>query len=679
METYYSVLDMFDGDRSLSQFLVTILTVPQFANHPAVVDLLANIECAREVQELAKVENGSHFSALHAKAEQIGGFKIDDMALQIVGEAPMLWALLDSLLSARALQKVVIVSLLKKSTNQKANSLSSILGIFLHSTHAPEKVIETMVKIGLSISIDAIHDTVRLLSAESSHVLQYLGQTLLVAYAYDNFDINLKSTVPTAEKSTDTLKHLTSGLLFPLQHGVTRDDLKCSYELWRKSRINPLSDSPQVLEQIPVAKTPIIPASAMDVNNSTVTGNIQAIERLMAQGGVFDPADVEDGESPDVTEYVVLVHGDLGTGEHITSMQQCRSIKTTPWRRFQHIVFMPGLFHLKMAAADAIWRALIQPISACQDQTSLMHDIAQLRPHETGIFGSKPGFRMMHQLIGHDGICRHLDCWQIEVEKMNNAHKTLDDFAISKLSLEELKDIANRLAREYIATYRLTRYENNLLINKYFLLYEELSYAMNIGDIAHIETCIITWTLIFKATGKHKYATCMTEFLINLHFNYPAGLQKAIRYHWLVNPTGKPECFHAVNWCVELNNLFIKVKNGGTGSNRSVTRVILKSPLVEVYRNAHSIIETNFMHTGRTSLQAVPDMKKTFEGLLTKMRSSSPHIHMPRRQSTYLVPDLLDKGHELFEKGWKGIGTEDDGTIVDEVEQPTTEDIVGEL
>ncbi|KAG1905443.1 uncharacterized protein F5891DRAFT_943832, partial [Suillus fuscotomentosus] len=132
-------------------------------------------------------------------------------------------------------QKVVIVSLLKKSTNQKANSLSSILGIFLHSTHAPEKVIKTMVKMGLSISVDAIHDTVRSLSAESSHALQYLGQTLLAAYAYDNFDINLKSTVPTAEKSTNSLKHLTSGLLFPLQHGVTRDDLKCSYELWQKS------------------------------------------------------------------------------------------------------------------------------------------------------------------------------------------------------------------------------------------------------------------------------------------------------------------------------------------------------------------------------------------------------------------------------------------------------------
>ncbi|KIM63644.1 hypothetical protein SCLCIDRAFT_38320, partial [Scleroderma citrinum Foug A] len=53
----------------------------------------------------------------------------------------------------------------------------------------------------------------------------------LACYAYDNFDVDLKSHVPLAEKSTDSLKHLTSGLLFPLKHGVTIDDLKCSEDV----------------------------------------------------------------------------------------------------------------------------------------------------------------------------------------------------------------------------------------------------------------------------------------------------------------------------------------------------------------------------------------------------------------------------------------------------------------
>ena len=69
------------------------------------------------------------------------------------------------------------------------------------------------------------------------------------------------------------------------------------------------------------------------------------------------------------------------------------------------------------------------------------------------------------------------------------------------------------------------QYENSLLLNKYFLLYEELSYAMNHGDIGHLESCIVVWILIFKAMGKHKYADQMTDFLCTVHFDYPEGLR----------------------------------------------------------------------------------------------------------------------------------------------------------
>ena len=131
------------------------------------------------------------------------------------------------------------------------------------------------------------------------------------------------------EKSNETLKHLTSGLFFPLQHGVIKEDLRFSKYLWQRSELNPANNSnstnkksyrdvmkkmccqpsdsrpdihgefntwiflrdliqnikgfeylhseigePEVLEQIPVVKTNIYPAYAMDVNNSTVSGNI---------------------------------------------------------------------------------------------------------------------------------------------------------------------------------------------------------------------------------------------------------------------------------------------------------------------------------------------------------------------------------------------------------------------
>ncbi|KIJ18398.1 hypothetical protein PAXINDRAFT_71215 [Paxillus involutus ATCC 200175] len=74
-------------------------------------------------------------------------------------------------------------------------------------------------------------------------------------------------------------------------------------------------------------------------------------------------------------------------------------------------------------------------------------------------------------------------------------------------------------------TQRDQQYENGLLLNKYMLLYEELTYTMNIGDIGRVEACLVPWMLIFKAMGKHKYATHMTEFLCRVHFTYPEGLR----------------------------------------------------------------------------------------------------------------------------------------------------------
>ncbi|EGO28363.1 hypothetical protein SERLADRAFT_405934 [Serpula lacrymans var. lacrymans S7.9] len=243
-----------------------------------------------------------------------------------------------------------------------------------------------------------------------------LGQTLLAAYAYNNFNIDLKTTKHTVKKSTNSLKYLPLGL-------------RCF-----KDQIKP----PTAMEPIPIVQTPIIPARAMDVNNSTVSGNICAVVELMAQGGFEEEILLSD--------YVVLFHGDLGTEECLQALQQ------------------------RIFIAD--------------------HRLFK-----------------MHQ-------CSN--------EMHNQQH------------------------------------ENTLLFNKYALHYEELTHAMNTGDIRRAESCIVPWIPIFKATGKHKYPTHMKDFLINLHYNYPPGLKCTIQYNILINPSGKAGKFQAVDWYLELYNLFTK-------------------------------------------------------------------------------------------------------------------------
>ncbi|KAG2120928.1 uncharacterized protein F5147DRAFT_766804 [Suillus discolor] len=722
-----------------------------------------------EIKLISSEEVGWHFGPSHATTQQLEEFSIEEMGTEMQSRAPALWDLLGLLLGADSsssfedvknadgdimmgsLQRtssevydeeddywgdvddldldahtttkqtmrrsavimikcVVILGILMQSTNRRSNALQSILGIFLQSTHTPQKVIDTLACIGISISTDSINAAIRSLSTESQNTLQTLGKSLLASYAYDNFDVDLKSQVPLAEKSNDSLKHLTSGLLFPLQHGVTADDLKCSEELWRQSALNshvPLSTLPpkrswkdllrihpeskdnstpqlsrrdqfnarmflldlcehgpeyfrqfqseipklDAVEEIPLVKTSITAARAMDINNSTVSGNIHAVVELLAQGGVHDPTDTNIPDNPNISQYIILIH-----------------VEATPWNRFQHVVFIPGLFHLKMACADAIWRTFLQPLAAREDETSLMRDVTQLQPKETGIYCSKPGFRQMHQLIGHAGICWRLDCWRVHVAGMDPSYTSLDAFAASKPDLEKLKSTANEIALNWVANHKLLRtrrktreqrdmqYENALLLNKYFLLYEELSYSMNHRDIGRVETSIVAWIPILKATGKHKYATHMMNFLINTHFVFPAGLKHAVRYHILVNPTGKPMKWRAVDWCVELNNLFTKVKNGGTGSNHTIERIFIESPLVQAYRNTQAIVQKKFLHAHLTTDHAAPNMIKSFQGLSNKMVAQSPHTVVLGRKMRCEIPDLVDKGREMMEKAAWGEG-----------------------
>ncbi|KAM6490750.1 hypothetical protein JOM56_014093 [Amanita muscaria] len=301
---------------------------------------------------------------------------------------------------------------------------------------------------GLCVTQTTIHSAINSLSASTSEKLLALGESGCIAIAYDNFDVDLKISVPVVEKSGDSLRHLTSGLMFVLQHGVKTEDLRCSDYLWQRSEYNPLNigmqmqkktyydlldllredkdvdcsmeaeglsdddddkdsrkkfntwvflrdlfkhvdgfedlrdqlEEPEEIEKIPVAKTEIYPAYAMDVNNSTVNGNIQAIELLMAQVGYGCP---DDKEAIDVSEYIVLIHGDLGTAERINSILKRRSIEDRPWERFQYAKHCPGFFHVKMACAETLWRIALKPTLAHLDETCIMKDFGILRPKET--------------------------------------------------------------------------------------------------------------------------------------------------------------------------------------------------------------------------------------------------------------------------------------------------------
>ncbi|KDQ57301.1 hypothetical protein JAAARDRAFT_131575 [Jaapia argillacea MUCL 33604] len=376
----------------------------------------------QEVMSIAEKKAGLHFTARKATHDQVLTFDIDIITDQMMALAPGVWRLLDVLLSADeaavrrcrrrqrkksaevgekrarsntlheetaqgddewtdsedeywqdeflSYKKVVIISILANSTNQWCNTLQTMHGLYLHACNAPVSVLDLFAQLGISISSAAINDTVSSLSRKSYRETQQLGKTLLAAYAYDNFDVEVKQAVHTVESTHESLLHLTSGTMLRLDHGVTTDDLRCSDELWKQSKINPTNfrmpksidwtklltihmeeahpsgltrrdqfcvwqflhdlvhhgpeyfaqfrnnlGHPEVVDQIPVVKSKQIPVKGMDINQSTVPGNRDALINLFGQGGLGDPIKEKEKGVKDIGDHVILVHGDLSTCE----------------------------------------------------------------------------------------------------------------------------------------------------------------------------------------------------------------------------------------------------------------------------------------------------------------------------------------------------------------------------
>ena len=170
----------------------------------------------------------------------------------------------------------------------------------------------------------------------------------------------------------------------------------------------------------------------------------------------------------------------------------------------------------------------------------------------------------------------------------------------------------------------------------------------------------------------------------------------------LVNPSGKPHHFRAIDWIIELLNFYIKVRcysacrglsvshhthlwqemYGGGGSNHTKARIILESILVLLFRNSHANFERNFQLGGLSFAHARKDMRKAYEAVLNYLRDDhqQPNMYKPGRTTKYHKPDLLGRGATTLEKEGdirrrENKGYEEDGGSEEVIGELTAEDL----
>lgn len=286
---------------------------------------------------------------------------------------------------------------------------------------------------------------------------------------------------------------------------------------------------PDTLNVLPLAKTVQYPANAINADEGQNDGNWQVLESLLTQSSV---------PTERLEESVVLVHGDLATKERIDALRKMRSIEHSAKNRLDFVVFVPGLFHLKMAATDAFWRIHVEPLAGRDDTVGFFQYIHHLRAKETGKFASEPGFRRLHDAIHHSMWTDVLDCWRIEARSIG--HANLKDYARAKPDWQAIVSMSESMVQTYLPqpNFGYTRtqeeadrdkvFENVALRKQHGLLYLELSHAMNHGDVGRILRLWPYWIAIFKSTGKSKYTAHMIRFITDLEHVFPPRLRSFV-------------------------------------------------------------------------------------------------------------------------------------------------------
>lgn len=610
-------------------------------------------------------------------------------------------------------RSVSLFSILMQSINAQCNRLQTLVGLFAHSTHTPEKVVELLAHAGLSIAPSSINNMVQAMSADAVESLKNSPEPKPKAFGYDNLDVSFKTDNPTIDYHGH-LAHITTGTVIPVQ-GATFDDMRVSKEIWAKADINPHRNPlepiikpthknlmallktaavppsdplslqsrmawharkflllecvdtlmPAVKDKLrprlglpkaklsaPIVKTEQKPAQAVNISVGTNHGNAVAIENLLRQGGIDDSM---------LEEHVVLVHGDLGTGEKIRSLQISRSIEKTAKNRLQYAAWLPGFFHIEMAMTDTIWRIYLKhqdPGSGKPlDPHSIFHLCSLTRPRESKKLATGPDHRMTHHTVYYTLIALIVEAWGHAVRAKYNV--SLREW---HPEWDELVNMSHEVVKTYVAdlvfkpSHQMAP-EGSDMVNdatKLFardsLLWVIVRHAARHGDVGCLEDLLPLWICIWKHAGKHKYAEHITRFLLNLQKVWPKHFADIARMNWLANPTGVEGGFRGVNWVVERNNLMHKVVHAGGGSNRTLDNIIKESPLILVYQQIHEVVEASFNLTKSTLRHPPPQMANTLAMLRGHIKKHNMHSQIQGRKLSTAPLNAVAEGALLGTK-----------------------------
>lgn len=482
-----------------------------------------------------------------------------------------------------------ITAMLFFMSSQKVNTFQTAMGLFLHGSGCPKKVVQILAGLGLSVSYTQVQKALRSLTKDAQKQINEAATMYDWYVVYDNINITNKhhhqridrrdvmenGTAATliAIASNDNNSHRTKPVIFRPEDSLPKpsaklflpstDDVKM-VRLVNQTHVSAAikqllpEDSPDAavpivsIDRLEVKKTLLFPLQTMKLDESTISGNLAVVERLMRYGIKLPPSWFEDPKD-------TIIAGDQMTVSRLLTVKVHRLIEPKVFDRFEWIHPTLQLFHLSMNLCGTIFKThygspqvpgSIAAISVLLGRKRLAKD--------------KPEFKDADELLRI-----------IFTAKVQQIHKFLQQTTASEEFSEQCtvdiitKSFSGKPSPLLLGLPSSIANTNALLFLRDVAVHIELMEAIKVGDIGRIKHLFPILTLMMHGGGNTNYALELLRLLYGIRHLWTEEWTSKVLSSMLVNPNGVDGGWMPTDMLQENHNYLLKCIFAAKGSNMS--------------------------------------------------------------------------------------------------------------
>ncbi|KAI0054708.1 hypothetical protein BV25DRAFT_1903821 [Artomyces pyxidatus] len=402
-----------------------------------------------------------------------------------------------------------------------------------------------------------------------------------------HLDVSFDNAAPLSIEDIKLSKSEGDTLRQSLIHTVLRVIVRYGGPKFQSFRKELQECAPSTSKKIELHKTAVYPLPAMNINEASTRGNAEVVEAIFKELK-------KDMSDPLFGETIKLLAGDQLSIARLRAIAANRAGNEGGASALRWALFIPGLFHYKLAATHGIMQTHLGLVN---------HDLsnpASLAAHNTLLkrkpilITSLPPFRTCRDLIFVSLYARVLHCLLL-VSETASLHDYTED-----MTWDQLQSHAATIVDQFTDNKRVSRlrrartrqgdkhgdmvFENAVLFLRDALILREFTDAIKSGDSGRILTVLKVWAFSYRGQGRAKNAQEVLYLIHNVTHVWPESLVEVVFNNWLVNPSGKVNAWHEVDLLQEHLNFWIKDYYQAHGSAASWEWLATISPCVEILR-----------------------------------------------------------------------------------------------